>query len=77
MTKLEIETVVLGRTDPQSGEEQVVVFVPVTEKNVSDKDIIGVMATDAGIPVSRIMRIDAIPHTANGKKLRRELEVLL
>lgn len=77
MSELEQDTVVLGRTSPSTGEEEVVVFVPEEDQAPKNEDIISALATKAGVPVNQIIRIAAIPRAANGKKMRRELEVLL
>lgn len=77
MAELEQDTVVLGRTSPLTGEEEVVVFVPRGQDAVSDREISAVLATKAGIPVSRVVRVSEIPRAANGKKMRRALEALL
>lgn len=77
MEELGQDSVVFGRTNPQTSEEEVVVFVPEDPHAPADCEIVGALATKAGVPVSQVVRIESIPRAANGKKLRRDLEVLL
>ena len=77
MEELGQDNVVLGRTNPSTDEEEVVVFVPESPDAPDDRKIIGALASKAGVPVSQVVRIPEIPRSANGKKLRRELEELL
>lgn len=71
------DSVVLGRTSPATGEEEVVVFIPEDQQSIKDSAIITVLTIQAGVPVNQIVRISAIPRASNGKKMRRELESLL
>lgn len=77
MAELDQDSVVLGRTNPTTGEEEIVVFVPEDEETAQDADVVRTLAMRAGVSVGQVVRIGAIPRAANGKKMRRELEVLL
>lgn len=77
MSELNQDSVVLGRTNPTTGEEEIVVFVPEDDGAAQDADVVRTLAMRAGVPVGQVVHIGAIPRAANGKKMRRELEVLL
>lgn len=81
--ELGIETAVIGRSNPNSGNEDVIVFpvrpdhVTPVEQEKLEKSITSTLMKSMGVPTTQIIWIDTMPVAHNGKKLRTKLEKYL
>ncbi|WP_260840106.1 AMP-binding protein [Gordonia pseudamarae] len=68
-----IDTVVIGRSNPDTGGEDVVVYVERGEhgdRAAVERSLTSALMRVAGVPTTQVCWIDSIPVAPNGKKLR-------
>lgn len=77
---LGIDCAIIGRTSPERGGEEIVVFprrrADLDEESAA-REIRSRLMRETGVPVDRLLWVDRIPTTANGKKARHALEGML